>query len=277
MTTTLTMRFFRSGMGDQQAAEQFSTAFAAFVQKRDPAWGHVVIAAGIHGEVLNPPKGDINLHWWWSGSDREDWLKQYVETVPVKPQAILCTSRKMFDHARKLNLKALYLPVATGREFYPMDLPRAGVGYCGTAGHKDAAQERCMIAPAREYGGFEWLTNVPGGRPALNEWYNRKAVCLGMTATVTQSWGIVPTRTYEVLAGANPYVTYRHPTMSETLGFEYPYQSATPEETTAWIKELTDHYEAHKRRFARYSRIVQQYHTWDHRMRTLAYFLDKEL
>lgn len=270
--TTLTMYYFNAGLADGQAVEQFTEAWDAFVRREgDPGWGDVVIAAGMHGAVLAPRRGDLNLYWWWSGSDNPDWLEHYCDKATVKPAAVLCTSRKMEGHARKRGFKAIYLPVATGPDYRPLDArPRAGTCYCGTPGHKDKEQERCMIAPARARGDFEWWTVVSGGRPELNERYARKAVCLGMTATVTQSWGIVPMRTYEVLAGGNPYVTYRHWAMEDELGFPYPYQSSSPEETTAWIEELDRHYDTHRTELALYGALVRRYHTWDKRMEMLA-------
>jgi len=262
--TQLTMYILRIGMGDQQAADQFTIAFNKFVQNDDPGWGDVVIAAGVQGEIFHPHKGDINLYWWWSGSEREDWLEYYMAHVPVRPQAILCTSPKMFDHAKARGYKAIYLPAAAGAEYFPLDLTRAGTGYCGTvSGHKPIEQERCIIDPARRYG-FTWNTMYAAGRSGLNEWYNSLAVCLGMTAEVGLSWGIVPTRTYEVLAGANPYITYKHWAMEETLGFEYPYQSSSPEETVHWLEELINN--DHKEEFAKFAEIIQREHTWDKRM-----------
>lgn len=265
--TSLTMYIFQIGIADQQAVEQFTEAFDEFVGESDPGWGDVVIAAGIHDQVFHPHKGDVNLYWWWSGSDREDWLEYYAEEATVRPSAILCTSRKMLDHAKAKGYKAAYMPVATGKEFFPMDLPRLGVGYCGTRNHKDREQVRCMVPP-----GTEWRTLIPGGRPELNEWYNSKAVCVGMTATVTESWGIVPSRTYEVLAGANPYVTYRHWDMERTLGFDYPYQSSSPEETCHWIEELTR--DPREEEFRHYSEIVLRDHTWTNRVHTLRDLLE---
>jgi hypothetical protein len=274
-STRLTMYYFNAGLADREATAQFSQAFEAFVREGDPGWGDVALAAGMHGTIMEPHKGDLNLYWWWSGSDNADWLEYYCDRATVRPAAILCTSRKMEDHARKRGFKAIYLPVATGPDYQPLDRPRVGTCYCGTPGHKDNEQERCIIAPARARGNFSWWTIVGGGRPELNERYARSAVCLGMTAAITLQWGIVPQRTYEVLAGANPYVTYRHWAMDDELGFPYPYQSASPEETVAWIEELTNHYDAHRAEFARYGEIVRQNHTWDWRVRMLAKGLEE--
>ncbi len=266
--TRLSLHWYTSGMGDLQAAEQFTDAFDAFVKQGDPGWGEVVINAGIHGGALESHKGDLNLYWWWTGSDRDDWLDYYVGRANPKPQMILCTSRKMYDHAKKGGYKACYLSGATGPDYFPMDLPRSGTGYCGTKNHKPKAQMDAIIEPAKAFG-FEWKTIVEGGRPVLNRWYNGLSVCLGMTATVTESWGVVPTRTYEVLGGANPYITYRHSTMSDELGFDYPWQSGSAEETTAMLKELVENYGAHKAEFFRYSQIVREKHTWANRMLAL--------
>ena len=262
MTTQLTMYIFWAGTGDRQIEQQFRIAFDKFVKDDDPGWGDVVIAAGMHG-VLEPREGDINLYWWWSGSDNEDWLEYYMEHVTVKPQMILCPSLKMLDHAKARGYKAIYFSGGIGSEYFPLNLPRAGTGYCGTVGHKSKEQERCIIEPARKYD-FEWRTRFPDGRPALNRWYNSKAVCLGMTTEVGLSWGIVPSRTLDILAGANPYITYKHWAMNETLGFEYPYQSSSPEETVHWLEELINN--DHKEEFAKFAEIVQKEHTWDKRM-----------
>lgn len=264
MTTTLKMYYYYSGVGDTQAAEQFTEAFNRFVSKEEPGWGDVVIAAGIHGQVFNPHKGDINLYWWWSGSNNENWLEYYHEQTTVKPVAILCTSRKMYDYAIKRGYKAIYLPIGFGPEFKPLSLPRFGTGYCGTPNHKSLEQYNAIIQPAPD---FTWRTSIPGGRVELNEWYNSLAVCLGMTADVTLSWGIVPSRTYEVLAGANPYVTYKHWAMEDELGFEYPYQSDNAVTTREMIKDLTENY--HQNEFRVYASLMRKYHTWGKRVEQL--------
>ena len=261
--TKLTMYIFRSGTGDQQTADQFTDAFNRFVRENDPGWGDVVIAAGVRGEIFHPHRGTVNLYWWWSGAEQDNWLDYYVNHVSVKPQIILCASHKMLDYARARNYKAVYFPGGAGHEYFPMNLSRSGVGYCGTKGHKSKEQERCIIDPAQRYG-FQWATFCPGGRSQLNEWYNSKSVCLGMTADDSLEWGVVPTRTYEVLAGANPYITYKHWAMNETLGFEYLYQSSSPEETVHWLEELINN--DHKEEFAKFAEIIQREHTWDKRI-----------
>lgn len=270
MTTKLTMHYLTNGLGDTQAAEQFTDAFNRYVAKSDPGWGHVVIAAGIHGGSWQPVKGDINFYWWWSGSDREDWFEYYFSKVETKPDVILCTSRKMYDYVRGKKLKAIYLPIGTGPDFYPLDLPRSGTGYCGAAPpHKPQYQEDAVIEPARDYG-FEWKVIVNGGRPELNRWYNSLACGLGMTAEVTMGWGIVPSRTYEVLATATPYITYRHWSMNNEIGFNYPWQSGSAGETTAMLKELIDNYAAHKDEFRLYAEVMRLCHSWDRRVEQLA-------
>lgn len=277
MITSLTMYYFKQGLGDTQAAEQFSAAFNRYISANNPGWGDVVIAAGIHGGVFAPHKGDINLYWYWSGSDRDDWLEHYISQATVKPDAILCTSRKMYDYVRGKKLKAIYLPIGTGPEFFPLTpaVPRLGTGYCGTSGnHKPGEQQAIIIDPARRYG-FEWRTHIPGGRPELNEWYGRLAVCLGMTAEITLSWGIVPSRTYEVLAGANPYVTTKHWAMNDEIGFDYPWQSGSAAETVEMIEELTNRYEYHKAEFEVYASLMRRWHTWDRRVEMLKEGLEK--
>lgn len=274
--TRLSWAYFRAGLADGQIVEQFTQVFDEYTAAHQPDWGHVVIAAGVIPQAFEPVKGDLNLYWWWSGSDRADWIEHYVSHASVKPAAILCTSLKMYEFVKAKGYKCLYLGMAAGRDFYPLDCPRARCGYCGTQGHKEGEQIRVIVEPAREYG-LEWLVQVPGGRRELNEKYNSWAVCLGMTATITQWWGIVPNRTFDVLATASPYLTYTNPAMEDTLGFPYPYQSSTPEDTRKWIDELTRNWPAHKAEFAVYSGIIRRRHTWANRMQALADFIDKEL
>lgn len=269
MTTKLTMYYYYPGAGDTQAAEQFTAAFNHYVAVDDPGWGDVVIAAGVHGAVMTPHKGDINLYWWWSGSDNENWLEYYHSVVSFKPSAILCTSRKMYDHAKKRGYKAIYLPIGFGPEFKPLSLPRKGTGYCGTPHHKSTVQEAAIIEPAKGFG-FTWRVQIPGGRTELNEWYNSLVVCLGMTADITLSWGIVPSRTYEVLATATPYITYKHWSMCDELGFDYPYQSDNASTTEDMIIELMYQYRYHQTEFELYASLMRRYHTWDKRVEQLA-------
>lgn len=277
MTTTLSMYYLTNGLGDQQAAEQFTQAFNKFVAANDPGWGDVVIAAGVCGGAMSPRKGDINLYWWWSGSDRDDWLGHYCATATVKPQIILCTSRKMFGHAKGRGYKAIYLPIGTGPDFYPLNLERSGVGFCGTGpGHKPKEQEDIIIEPAKSYD-FRWRIYIDGGRPELNQWYNSLAVVMGMTAEITLSWGIVPSRTYEVLATATPYVTYKHWAMNDELNFTYPWQSGSAGETAAMLKELIDNWQKYKREFEQYASIMLYYHSWDQRVVMLRNGVDRLL
>jgi len=253
------------GRGDNQAADQFSAAFRKFVAENDPGWGDVVIAAGNHG-VLHPHRGDINLYWEWSGYERDDWLSYYMDHASVKPSLILCGSWKIYEDAK--GFPRLYFPVAAGDEYYPMNLPRSGTGYCGTGGgHKSQHQVDCMIEPAKKYG-FTWITTHSDGRSGLNQSYNGWACCLGMNSDNCQRWGVVPIRTYEVLATGSPYITYHNDDLNKTLGFEYPYQSSSAKETEHWLDELINN--DHKEEFAKFAEIINREHRWINRIQTLS-------
>lgn len=203
---------------------------------------------------------------------RDDHLDFYVAHADVRPDIILCLSLKMLDYAKKLGLRAIYMPGATGPEFFPLFLPREGIGYCGSGpGHKDKEQEQCMIDPARKYG-FEWATRLPGGRPELNRFYNSKKVVMGMTETMLGNWGGVTVRTMDVLVGATPFVTHKHCGMDEMLGFHYPYVSSSPKETEDWLEELMNN--DHTAEFEEYSRLVLANHTFAKRIEVLAAELD---
>ncbi len=265
--------FTNVGLGDVMIAKQICQEFTNYCELHgDPLLGRIVITAGIWPKGFRTQAGDHNIYWWWSMNGQDDWLETYLAQVNVKPDVVACLSPWCVDYARKLGCKTLYLPLAVGDSFQSLHIPREGVGFAGSKGHKDSPQVGAILGPFIDQPGFEWATNI--STPAsLGEFYNRKQITLGMTEIYQEKTGMVNNRVFEVLATGTPFLIHTHRALEEVLGAEFPYQSNNAEHTRHLAQEILAEYPKHLEIFANYQRLVDSKHRYQHRLGTLLRFL----
>jgi hypothetical protein len=270
--TTLSI-FTNVGRGDMMIAKQCCETFVRYCETvGDPALGNIVITAGAWPLHFRMEKGDHNVYWWWSMNGQEDWLDLYLNNVEIKPDVVACLSFSCMKGAQALGCRTIHLPLAAGERFRPSCTLRNGIGYGGSKKHKDERQVEAITGPFKDDVNFEWVDNLKTPED-LNAFYNRKQIILGMTEAYQEKIGMVNNRVFEVLATGTPFILYRHRTLNETLGFEYPYQSDSYETTKRLADSILVNYSECLERFQQYSREIQTKHTYWHRLGELITFL----
>jgi hypothetical protein len=265
--------FTNIGLGDVAVAEQICQAFRRYCDEAgDPGIGELVITAGAWPPHFGVERGDHNVYWWWSMNGREDWLDAYLAKINVPPDVVACLSGWCTNYAKNLGCRTITLPLAAGTAFTPLSLPREGVGYAGSKLHKDAKQVECMISPFVGTPGFEWVCDLPT-LDDVGAFYNRKQIVLGMTESFQEKAGMVNARVFEVLATGSPFIIHRHRALQEVFGFDYPYQSASADQTRAMAQDILTDYEKHLAVFTRYQALIAEEHTYLKRIANLVTFL----
>lgn len=253
------LEIYLQGLGDRMIARQIGQAFNRYLEGADdPGLGRVILTCGGFGS--SPVRGDLNLYWWWSlgpfDKRPKKWLPYYLERVRVPPDVILCPSERTLSEAQKAGFPVIYLPLGVGPEFRPLGLDRLGLGYAGTPGHKPDGEEDRVLGPFLDTDEFEWVSDI-NTPAALNLWYNRKMIAFGMTLPGQRRMGMVNNRVFEVLASGTPFVTSMHDQLEEILGFNYPYQTASANDTV----EMVRHIQAHS------SEVLAECRVWSQRIR----------
>lgn len=266
-----TLELYLAGRGDRMIGRQIGQAFARHLERRgDPDLGRIILSCGGYGS--SSERGDVNLYWWWSFGPMDDepdrWLDHYLDTVDVPPDVILCPSERTLEAARAAGFEVVYLPLGAGPDFRPLGLERSGLGYAGTPWHKPDAERERILGPWLESGELDWVSDIetPAG---LNLWYNTKLVTLGTTLPGQRAWGMVNNRVFEALASGTPLVCSRHDGLEETLGFEYPLQASSVEETRELVRRVRERPGATLERCREWSRRVREEHSYERRLSTL--------
>lgn len=271
-TTTLAM-FTTVGIGDVMVARQVCQEFVRHCRTYgDPRLGNIVVAAGAWPMEFELPRGDHNVYWWWSMNGRDNWLERYLGRINVRPDVVACPSAWCLEQVRAAGLSALYLPLAAGPDFRPLGLDRAGIGYAGSRGHKDAEQVAALPGAFAGDAAFEWGSGFSTAAQ-INEFYNRKCIVLGMTERYQERAGMVNNRVFEVLASGTPFLIHRHRAIEELLGQSFPYQSENAGETRALAEDILADFPRHLERFEQYRRIVDAQHRYEHRVKGLFDYL----
>lgn len=264
-----TVQFYVMGLGDVMIAREFGHDFLKFCTEHgDPLWGNVVICGGNTAAYIQTPRRDLNLLWWWSMGRRDDWLEHYLEHADTPLDFVLCPSKATLAKAQSLGLKTIYLPLAAGMMFQPFEQVRSGIGYAGNRKHKDQVQERAIIDGASSRYDIDWVDNIKSSYE-LNAWYNTKKIALGMTESVQARWGMVNNRVFEALASGTPFILYKHCSIEEILGLDYPYQSASPEQTLYWVDTILENYPQSLSKFEDLSAYVRANHSYINRILSL--------
>lgn len=265
------LEMYLGGLGDRMIGRQVGQAFALYLEEHgDPALGRVVVSCGGYGS--SPVRGDVNLYWWWSFGSRDlppdRWLDRYLDAVYVRPDVILCPSRRTLEEAERAGFPVIHLPLGVGPDFRPLGVERSGLGYAGTPDHKPDRERETVLGPWLESGELEWVSDIetPAG---LNLWYNTKLVAFGMTKPGQRAGGLVNNRVFEVLASGTPFVSSRHEGLEATLGFSFPFQSSSPAETRELVSHIRENRGEVLERCRGWSRRVRSEHSYVRRLEHL--------
>lgn len=261
-----TLQFYTDGLGERMIVRQAIPAFEAVSSEFDLSMAEITIAGGGSQIAYQAPEADVNLYWWWHSD--EQGLNQYLNNCITDPDYILCLSEKSVDIAEDKGYNTIYAPLAAGNQFRPLNLSRSGLGYAGDPERKPEEQIQAIINPAQTYSGFETVTDKETPE-ALNEWYNQKLVTFGMTIADQQRTGMVNNRVFEALASGTPFILYKHPTVESILGFEYPYQVQSDQETIDLVEDIRENTDKHLEKFHEYSQIIRNNHTYEVRFRNI--------
>lgn len=265
--------FHTIGLGDTMIASQYCKAFEEYCKKEgDPKLGKIVFNAGDWSLDFKLERGDINFYWWWSMNFSDSWLDDYISNIDVKPDIICCLSMACLNYAEEKGFKAFLYPLGAGSDFKSLNLDRAGIGYAGLKNQKDAEQEDVVLGPFINQEDFEWVHNLRSAHE-LNLFYNKKKIILGMTERYQEKFGMVNNRVFEALASATPFIIYKNRGLIETLGFEYPYQTNSFEQTKQIADEILKNYSKYKNEFICYSRIIAEKHSYYKRIKSLVEFI----
>jgi len=260
-----TLQFHGQGLGDLMIIRQFGRGFQEYVERNgDPELGKVVISCGGYKAAYEPERGDINLFWWWSFGSYDDqpekFLPFYLDEVSVKPDVILCLSERTQRVAEQMGYETVYFPLGT-QEFKPLGESRSGFGYAGSRGHKESDQERMLLDPYGDREEFEWVADFVTPTQ-LNLWYNTRLVTFGLTKDGQREWGMVNNRVFETLASGTPFVLEAHPNVENVLGFDFPYQSSSREETVELVESILRNPAETVRDFRKFSDRVRDDHSY---------------
>jgi len=269
---------FGCGLGEIAIISQTANAFKKLVQSEgDPELGMIVISVGIGETSKRAWLGDINLHWICSAAFGDsDYVRKYVESPYIKPDIFLCPTRKLERMLTDRGYEVLYLPLAVGDSFHPLNLNREGLGYAGI--YRSNPVYRIVLEPYIGNPRFEWVAKRQSsalGLTDLNRWYNSKQIVFGCCTEKCLEWGLITNRVYETLASGTPFVTTTLTASDEVLGFHYPYQSASQRETVDIVECILQDYPPVLKQFSEYSKFVRENHTYINRLRILFKFLEK--
>lgn len=267
-----TIQFHGQGLGDMMIIRQFGRGFERYLESHgDPELGKVVISCGGYKATFEPDPGDVNLFWWWSYGPKDDsseeFLDFYLDEVSVEPDAIFCLSEPCMQEASQRGFDTVYLPLGT-QAFSPLGNERTGKGYAGSANHKGSAKERRVLGPFGGDDDFEWVSSFVTPTQ-LNLWYNTRLITFGLTKEGQRQNGMVNNRVFETLASGTPLVLEAHPYVEDVLGFEYPYQTSSRQETIDLVQEIEANPESTLETFAEYSKRVREEHKYTKRAETL--------
>lgn len=266
------------GLGDVMMVRQLGRAFVEYLRRYgDPELGDVVLTSGGYAPKLDQEEGDVNLYWWYSFGPMDDrpeqFFAEHVEAhLDVRPDVVLCPSARFESAAERHGYETLRFPIGT-YGYEPLDLERDGLGYAGSRWHKSGEKIREMLGPFRERPDFEWVSEFTLPEQ-LNLWYNTRLATFGVTKESQRQWGTVNSRVFEALASGTPLILRDHPTVEDVLGFEYPYQVSSREETVETVEKIRSRPAETMEEFAEFSRSVRDEHSYVTRLETLFAYLD---
>ena len=255
--------FFGSGLGEFTMFRQMGDSFLQMVDEgNDPELGRIMFSMGHGDSAFMSYKGDYNVVWTWGLPINK--LEPYLKRLQVKPDLFMSNDPPLNEHTEKLGVKSIQMCAGVNPSmFYPLNLERKGIGYCGVD-NKGKRQFEIMIKPALRYD-FQWISKFKDELleiSDLNIWYNKKQLVLGMVHESRQNVRYIPTRVIETLATATPLIIYKIHELEESLGFKYLYQSTHPDMTDKMINYIIDNPEKVNQEFKKYSEDVVEIHDY---------------
>lgn len=231
----------------------------------DPERGRVIIATGLGESAYAPHRGDLNLYLAGNAGGFEDWLERYLANTQVTPEIILCLSPRSCTLLEEKGFKTIYFPYAIDPAlFYPMEQERTGLGYSGL-NSKSKEQMQTVLDPVKNREDFEWISKQ---RPSmtvfgLNDWLNTKKIVYGMLFEVNEKHGLTNSdRIFATLASGTPIIMSYQRDLEDILGFKYPFQTRTRDETVQLTEQILSDYPRYLNIFRGYSNVVRREHTY---------------
>jgi hypothetical protein len=273
-----TLHYHAYGLGDVMMARQVAAAFGAYLREYgDPEVGTVSLSAGGFMPLSRIEAGDTTVFWWYSFGPMDDSPECFLDEVlepcaDVEFDLLLCGSERIQKEARQAGYDTLYFPIGT-YGYEPLGVERSGMGYAGSKNHKDDEKVAMLMGPYADREDFEWVDHFTTLHE-LNLWYNTRLITFGLTKEGQRRWGVVNSRVFESLASGTPLIVPEHPTIDDVLGFEYPYQVSSAEETAELIDDIRSEPEATLEAFRDYSERIHEDHGYVTRLRTLFEALD---
>ena len=267
------LTFHVVGLGDTMMVYQMGRAFVEYVKTHgDPDLGDVVVTTGGYAPKLTQRRGDHNLYWWYSFGPHDDSPRRFHDeflapNLSVRPDTVLCGSKRIRELAEDHGYDTLYFPIAQ-YGYEPLGFERRGMGYAGSRWHKSGEKVRTMLGPFRERDDFEWVSEFTTP-DQMNLWYNTRRVTFGITKEGQRQWGVVNSRVFETLASGTPLVMGEHPTVEDVLGFEYPYQVSTRQDAVDTVAELLENPEETAAEFEEYADRLREEHSYVARLEKL--------
>lgn len=263
---------FGCGLGDQTLINQLGDGFLEHLDFHDdPELGNIMLTVGTGISAYYPYKGDHNLAWIW-GVNCEQFPEHMKNFEGVQPEIILSPYQDLRDKAEEMGYISRDFYSGVGRQFRPLFRERAGLGFAGLD-NKGEGQRHKVLQPAIDHGNFEWISDKPDVKKLnideLNEWYNSKQILFGMVAEDRANIKYVPTRLLETLGSGTPLIISRLIGVEESVGFQYPYQTDSYEETEKHIHHILDNFEDVKQECLGYSRYIREHHSYPIRVERL--------
>lgn len=265
--------FHTAGLGDEMMVRQLGGAFTDYLADNpDPELGSVTIINGGYAPESELTESRTNVYWWYSFGPYDDDPSRYHDEyldphVDFDLDLILCGSRQIQEEAEQLGYETLYFPIGT-HGFRNLGLRREGFGYAGSKHHKDSSKVEQIMGEYVDREDFEWVDDLTDPRE-LNLWYNRQFVTFGLTKEGQRQWGVVNSRVFEALGSATPFIIRDHPTLEDTLGFEYPYQAESQADVREIVDRFVENRESVLEEFAEFSERIHRNHNYTVRLETL--------
>ncbi len=262
---------FGSGLGEHTLAQQLGDSFLSIVDKgEDPQLGRIMLSLGYSQAAIRPYRGDINIVWAYGITPNELDTK-LNEFVGITPDVVLSPHKAMRDKAIELGKEAYHIHPGVGRFFYPMGKPRTMIGFAGVD-NKTQRQKHIVLGPAIERGDLDWRSRDSVHTMSieeLNEFYNTLKVTFGMVTEDRHNIDYMPSRIFETLVTETPIITYKLHNFKKNMGFDYPYQTTSYEETKEHMDYILDNPEPVMEEMKIYSKYIRENHCYEKKLLTL--------
>lgn len=263
---------FGSGLGEYALTRQLGDSFLNLIDNgEDPHLGRIMLSMGFNPASTRPYRGDINMVWAYGVN--KDNLEEKIATIEgLKPDVVLSPHKPIRDKAEELGMKGIHMIAGVGRFFKPLNLERSKIGFAGLD-NKSRKQRDIVLGPALKRGDLIWISRTQSDvlltLEELNKFYNTLKVTFGMIPEERHHMDYVPSRLFEVLASGTPLIIYKLHDFKKNIGFDYPYQTTSYEETEAHMDYILNNQERVLKECAGYSDYIREFHSYENGLRKL--------